>query len=285
MTDVKWIKLASDIFNNRKIKTIETRTDGDAIIVLWLKLLCLAGSTNDCGLVYLTPEIPYTAEILAAQFGRPLPLVLEALQIFERFGMIEKTPERIQIKNWDKYQSIEGLERVREQTRLRIQRHREAKKIESVNVTLHNVTSNAEVTHRNALESESEIEKEEKEKKKKEKPAASAGTRPEDQKHKHGEYSNVLLTTSDLAKLQAEFPDDYQKRIEELSAYMKSTGKAYKDHLATIRNWARRDKEKKQEQERAKEKPIGTRENYDYGSGANAAIYAKLKERGKGGTA
>lgn len=64
-----------------------------------------------------------------------------------------------------------------------------------------------------------------------------------DIRHKHGEYQNVLLTDSDLAKLKEEFPRDWQERIERLSSYMASTGKSYKSHLATIRNWARRDKQ------------------------------------------
>ena len=60
-------------------------------------------------------------------------------------------------------------------------------------------------------------------------------------RHKYGEYSNVLLSDTDLAKLKSEFPNEWRERIERLSAYMASTGKSYKNHLATIRNWARRD--------------------------------------------
>jgi hypothetical protein len=59
-------------------------------------------------------------------------------------------------------------------------------------------------------------------------------------KHKYGEYNNVLLSDEDLEKLQAEFPD-WKERIERLSSYMASTGKPYKNHLATIRNWAKKD--------------------------------------------
>lgn len=59
-------------------------------------------------------------------------------------------------------------------------------------------------------------------------------------RHKYGEYQNVLLSDEDLEKLKAEFLD-WSDRIERLSAYMASTGKSYKNHLATIRNWARRD--------------------------------------------
>ena len=63
-------------------------------------------------------------------------------------------------------------------------------------------------------------------------------------KHKYGEYNNVLLTDEELSKLQEEYPD-YNKRIENLSNYLASTGKTYKSHYATIRNWARRENDKK----------------------------------------
>ncbi len=64
-------------------------------------------------------------------------------------------------------------------------------------------------------------------------------------RHKYGEYSNVLLSDTDLAKLKEEFPADWEERIEHLSTYMESKGVSYKNHLATIRNWARRDREAK----------------------------------------
>lgn len=60
------------------------------------------------------------------------------------------------------------------------------------------------------------------------------------QRHKHGEYSNVLLTDEELSKIQAEYPD-WQQRIERLSEYIASSGKRYKSHYATIRAWARKD--------------------------------------------
>lgn len=65
---------------------------------------------------------------------------------------------------------------------------------------------------------------------------------PKPIRHKYGSYKNVLLNDEDYAKLQHEFPHDYTERIERLSEYMASTGKSYKNHLATIRNWAKRDK-------------------------------------------
>ena len=67
------------------------------------------------------------------------------------------------------------------------------------------------------------------------------GERP--RKHKYGEYKNVLLTDDEFEKLKAEYAD-YLDRIERLSSYIASTGKTYKSHYATIRNWARADAEK-----------------------------------------
>ncbi|MFS1173194.1 phage replication initiation protein [Enterococcus faecium] len=61
-------------------------------------------------------------------------------------------------------------------------------------------------------------------------------------RHKYGEYKNVLLTDEQMDKLKTEFPNDYQERIERLSEYCESSGKTYKNYLATIRSWARKEK-------------------------------------------
>lgn len=287
MAEIKWIKLAADIFDNRKIRQIEALPDGDAIIVIWLKLLCLAGTINDGGLIYFTREIPYTEEMIATQFKRPLQTVKLALQVFERFGMITTTADLYQISNWEKYQNIEGLDHVRELTRERVRRHRELKRIEAKNAC--NVTCDVTVTQGNALdieiESESEIKKSVSKDTPKESatPTANAPRPPKPERHQHGEYKNVLLTAEELRKLSEEYPNDYQERIEELSRYMKSTGKVYKDHLATIRNWARRDGTQKANTKQAKTINEGRAET-SYNSGANAAIYAALAKKKQEGT-
>ena len=152
MADVKWIKIVTDIFDNRKIRQIESLPDGDAIIVIWMKLLCLAGDTNNHGMVYFTQDIPYTDQMLSNLFNRPLSTVQFALKMFEQFGMITIVDNILQISNWEKYQNIEGLDRIREQTRKRVERHREKKKLEC------NATCNVTVTQSNATEEDKEIE-------------------------------------------------------------------------------------------------------------------------------
>lgn len=88
-------------------------------------------------------------------------------------------------------------------------------------------------------------------------------------RHKYGEYKNVLLSDEELEKLKNQFPGDYEKRIENLSSYMRSKGKTYKDHLATIRNWARRDEAEAKEKQAAVNARRGTfhsleQNNYDF---------------------
>lgn len=75
-------------------------------------------------------------------------------------------------------------------------------------------------------------------------------------KRKYGEYFNVILTDTDLSKLRKEFPDDWMERIERLSEYIASTGKSYKNHLATIRAWARKDAATAQVQAAPKWEPV-----------------------------
>lgn len=133
MADVKWIKIYTDIFDNRKIKQIEAMQKGDALIVIWIKLICLAGTINDNGRVYFTNDIPYTPEMLAAQFSRPVQTVRLALDTFERFGMIDRADGFITLPSWGKYQSADKLEKMSEGNRKRQAKHR--KKIRDGNVT------------------------------------------------------------------------------------------------------------------------------------------------------
>lgn len=126
MADVKWIKVSTDMFeSNRKIKQIEMMPEGDTILVIWLKLLLLAGNVNDGGAIYLTPEIPYTEEMLATELRRPLNTVKMALTIFEKFGMIEIIDDILHLSAWEKHQSVDKLAEIRERNRLAQQRSRE----------------------------------------------------------------------------------------------------------------------------------------------------------------
>ena len=64
------------------------------------------------------------------------------------------------------------------------------------------------------------------------------------QRHKYGQYKNVLLSDDEFEKLKTEFPEDWEERIERVSEYCASKGATYKNYLATIRNWARKERPK-----------------------------------------
>ena len=81
-------------------------------------------------------------------------------------------------------------------------------------------------------------------------------------KHKYGEYKNVLLSDEELEKLKTEFPNDWGQRIERVSAYCASTGKSYKNYLATIRNWAKKDKPKEEPRRKSYEEEANEWKNF-----------------------
>lgn len=159
--EIKWIKLSTDFFEDRKIKQIRAMPDGDAMLLIWLNLLVLAGLVNDGGLVYLTHGIPYTEEMLAEEMRRSLPVVRSAISLFRTLNMVEDTPDGLLISNWEKHQSVDGMERAKQKTRERVRRFREReaekkalpepeKPEETPNVTDCNVTDRYTVTPCNA---------------------------------------------------------------------------------------------------------------------------------------
>ena len=234
MSDVKWIKLSVDIFQNRKIKQIRKLPEGSDICLMWLQMLCLAGQINDRGQVYITEDIPYTEETLATEFDLPISTVKLGLKVFQQFGMIDVVDNFLQLSSWERYQNVEKLDKYREYQRNYHREYRARQKAleaTSNEVPLRKCLRQIDV---NAIDKEEEKETEKETEKKEESKTPI--------RHKYGEYKNVLLSDDDLMKLQNQFPDDWQERIESLSSYMASTGQTYKNHLATIRRWAKNDK-------------------------------------------
>ena len=114
MAGISWIKLSVNIFDDEKIKLIKSMPEGDAIILIWIQLLCLAGKTNDNGAVYISQHMNYTDEMISTICNQPLNTVRIALKAFEEFEMINLGEDGlISISNWEKHQNIEGMERVK----------------------------------------------------------------------------------------------------------------------------------------------------------------------------
>ena len=151
MAEVKWIKLHTAMFDNSKIKYIRTLPEGNNMVLIWVMLLSKAGKCHANGFIFLTESIPYTSQMLAAEFGFDVYLIELALGTFSKLNMIHLENQIIQIAGWEEHQNVQGLDKIREQTRKRVEKYREKQKQLPCNVTC-NVT----VTDCNATEEEKE---------------------------------------------------------------------------------------------------------------------------------
>ena len=154
MAAVKWIKLNTDMFDNAKIKYLRTLPEGDKIVLIWVMLLAKAGKCNSNGYIFLTENIPYTQDMLAAEFDFEITTIQLALNSLMRLGMINLDESNLCITGWEEHQNIEGLDKIREQTRKRVAKCREKQKL-----IPSNVTCNVTVTQGNETEREEEEER------------------------------------------------------------------------------------------------------------------------------
>ena len=154
-----WVKLSTNMFDNKKIKQIEVAPKGKQMLLLWVRLICLAGTINDGGRVYVTKGVPYTNKGLAVELNESVAVVDAAMKLFREYKMIDIDEEHgLYLVGWEKHQNIEGLERIKEQNRLRKQRQRERDKLD-------NSCDNDDVCHVMSRDVHSEITQQNKNKK------------------------------------------------------------------------------------------------------------------------
>lgn len=154
MAEIKWIKITTDMFDNRKIKHLRRLPDGNSIVLIWVMLLTMAGRCNAGGMIFLTENIPYTTKMLADELGFEENTVKLAIEALDNFNMVVTKDGCFTIAGWEEYQNIEGMEKIREQNRIRKQRQREREQ----------VMLNGHVTSRDGhatdIEEDKDIEKE-----------------------------------------------------------------------------------------------------------------------------
>ena len=229
-----WLKLKEDFFDDDTISWIEEQPNGKEYCLFYLKL-CLKSLKTDGVLIRTVGDIlvPYDIKKLAELTRTDFDTAAVAMNLFQKIGLVQV------LENGEIYlaqlSQMVGSETDKAEM---MRRARAAKNIAGNNVT--------KALPERYTEKEKELEKENRDKEIEKEQEETPRKAAKPARHKYGEYSNVLLSDEELQKLQAEFPADWQARIERLSGYIASTGKKYKNHLATIRNWARSDKEKGQ---------------------------------------
>lgn len=243
MSDMKWIKIDVDLFDNDKIRLIENLPNSDAIIIIWLKLLCFAGKQYSDGIFQLG-DTAYTYEMFSVVLRRSVSEIKEVFAVFEKFGMIKRLYGKFSVKNWSKYQSVDPYEKRKEFMRNYMKKYRS--KMSGGNNQNENpkCKPNSKVYGKlyvNHIEEDKEKDKD-KDKKYIKKEICKEKKEPPP-KRKYGEYKNVYLSDAELDKLKEEFSSDYMERIERVSEYVATTGKVYKNFLAVIRSWSKKEKE------------------------------------------
>lgn len=135
MADIKWIKLKVGMFNDDRIKVIQAMPEGDALIVIWIRMLILAGISNAEGYLMISENLPYTEDMLATIFNKPLSVVRLALKTFETFGMVEACNEGIFITDFAAEQG-EKMQDIREYNRIKKAESRERAKQKRLEMSL-----------------------------------------------------------------------------------------------------------------------------------------------------
>ena len=153
MGEVKWIKLTTDMFDNRKIKHLRRLPEGNSIVLIWVMLLTMAGRCNASGMIFLTENIPYTPKMLADELDFEENTVVLALRALEDLNMVVTNKGYFAIAGWEEYQNIDGMEKIKEQNRIRQKKWYDKQK------ELPNVIPNVSITQPNATEEDIEEDK------------------------------------------------------------------------------------------------------------------------------
>lgn len=165
MADISWIKLDVGLFDNRKIRELRRRKGGDMTVLIWVMLLTMAGRCNAGGMVWITEGVPYDARGLADELRIKPAALSAALADLEAMHMIGMDDTGICVLDWEAHQNVEGMDKVREQNKLRKQKQRDRER--SMECDSHDVSrdSHVTVTEQNKIRVDKNREDREKEKK------------------------------------------------------------------------------------------------------------------------
>lgn len=248
LADVKWIKITTDIFDDDKILLIESLPEADSIIVIWFKLLCLAGKQNNSGVFIMGNRIAYTDKMLATIFRRKESVIQLALQTFEEFGMIELIDGVITIPNWGKHQSLDQIESKKEYMRKYMQDYREKQKCISTGSKANSKTnSKANVS----LVDKSRVEEKRREEIRVDVVVGESNHNNDVETVDNSKFELmggtlgkgvVLLTEEQKNALLDELGlEPFNHYIEKLATFIIEKNAKVTNHYATIRKWAKED--------------------------------------------
>ncbi len=219
-----YLKLKENYFDDDSIVLLESMQDG--ILYSYILLKLYLKSLKHGGRLQLDESIPYTPQMIATITRQQIGTVERAIKIFLQLGLMEQMP--------DGAFYMSNIELLIGQSSTEGERKRRARQANRIAL---NPGGQMSAHCPDIRPPEIEIEKELEIKKERELERGRAA-------HSLGRYQNVILSDTEQAELQAEFPSLWQQYVERLSEYMASTGKRYQNHAATIRRWISGDKPK-----------------------------------------
>lgn len=236
MADVKWVKLTTDMFDNRKIRHLRRLPEGNNIVLIWVMLLTMAGRCNSGGMIFLTENIPYTPKMLADELGFEENTVVLALHSLEQLDMIVTDNGIFTIAGWEEYQNADKLAEIRAKDRERKRLKRaQAKALLAESTDVHGMST--DVPH---IEEEGEEEQE--------KEFHSSILSREDAKMRYlgGTLGKgkVMLSEEQIGSLLDELSIEEFDKYVAIVADMELSGKHYKKktHYQAILDMAQKDR-------------------------------------------
>lgn len=215
-----YLKLKESFYNSEPMVVLESMQDGLIYTNLLMKMYLMSLKNN--GILLLNDHIPHTPQTIATFTRHQIGTVERALKVFISLCLVEiltdGTYYMTDIQLLIGLSSTEGERKKRERMRLQQENLLPQKGVDKCPPILE-------------LEKELDIEL----KIERELETGQAAPAP------LGRYKNVVLSDTELTNLKGELPTKWQHYIDRLSEYMASTGKQYKNHLATIRRWAAAD--------------------------------------------
>lgn len=140
MAEAKWVKFYVRMFDDPKLKIINSKKNRDCIAYVWVRCIMLAGVCNRDGILCINDNIPYSLDTISIEFNRPIEDIKEAMDVLIQLEMIEKTEDGIYaVKNWMKHQNVDGLEKIRKKNAERVAKYRKKKNEEKDKVSDDNI--------------------------------------------------------------------------------------------------------------------------------------------------
>ena len=212
-----WLKLKRDFFKRHDIQIIESMPNGKDYVLFYLKLL--VESIDHEGELRFSETIPYNADMLATIANTNVDIVRAAMKIFAQFGMVDVLEDKTIFMA--EVQKMIGSATDNDNAN-RQRRFREAKKQAALPQRYASVTKNNESK---SIEIEKEIEIDKKNRR------FTPPTRDEVAQYITENGYNVDANA---------FIDFYSS-----CGWVIGKNKPMRDWKAAVRNWNRRDNEKK----------------------------------------